>query len=161
MKELKQSFENVGMQNVITYINSGNIIFKDEQHAEGEIPGILEEMIKKDFKLDIKVVIRGMKDYQKVIQAIPENWTNDQNMKSDVMFLWEEIDNKSILKELPIKSEIDTVKYIPGTILWSVSRKSQPKSGMVKLVGTKIYKQMTIRNVNTTRKIWELMNSIK
>jgi uncharacterized protein (DUF1697 family) len=30
---------------------------------------------------------------------------------------------------------------------------------MSKIVGSKIYKQVTVRNVNTTRKIYELMQA--
>ena len=39
----------------------------------------------------------------------------------------------------------------------SVNRTNAGKSGLNKLAGTKIYKQMTIRNVNTVRKVFELM----
>lgn len=161
MKALKKSFESVGMQSVITYINSGNIIFKNDTEAPQKLPEILEKIIQKDFALDIKVVIRSIKDYQRIMEALPENWANDQEMKSDVMFLWKEIDNESILNTLPAKPEIDTVKYVPGSLLWSIGRKNQSKSGILKLMGTKTYHLMTIRNVNTARKIWELMNSIK
>ncbi|MEX2104256.1 MAG: DUF1697 domain-containing protein, partial [Bacilli bacterium] len=80
-------------------------------------------------------------------------------MKSDVMFLWDDVDNESVLDLLVIKPEIDTVKYVAGAILWSVDRNNVSKSGMMKLVGSKIYQQMTVRNVNTTRKIYELMQN--
>ncbi len=84
---------------------------------------------------------------------------NDKDMKSDVMFLWDEIDDESVLENLVIKPNIDTVKYVPGAILWSVDKKNVTKSGMSKIVGSKIYKQVTVRNVNTTRKIYELMQA--
>lgn len=79
-------------------------------------------------------------------------------MRSDVLFLWDEIDDESVLNKLVIKPEIDTVKYVHGAILWSVE-KNITKSGMTKLVGSKPYQQITIRNVNTTRKIYELMQA--
>lgn len=80
-------------------------------------------------------------------------------MKSDVMFLWDEIDHASLLEKLVIKPNIDTVKYVPGALLWAVEKKQYSKSGLSKLVGTQVYKQMTIRNVNTARKIYELMRA--
>ncbi|MFS0646816.1 hypothetical protein [Siminovitchia sp. 179-K 8D1 HS] len=40
-------------------------------------------------------------------------------MKSDVLFLWDDIDNEFVLDKLIIKQEIDMVKYSTGAILWS------------------------------------------
>lgn len=67
------------------------------------------------------------------------------------MFLWEEIKGGSILEKLVIK---------PGIVLWKVERKNASKSGKMKLSGSKLYQQMTIRNVNTVRKIHEIMEKI-
>ncbi len=82
-------------------------------------------------------------------------------MKCDIMFLWEHMDKPNILKQLTIKPEIEEVKYVSGAILWRVDRTSVTKSGMMKLVGTELYRHMTIRNCNTTRKLLELMNKIE
>ena len=159
MKQLKQTFEEVDMRDVVTYINTGNIIFTREGLSKTEIAHILEEAIEKDFGLQIKVVIRSMDEMTKIIKAIPDSWKNDKEMKSDVMFLWDDIDDESVLEHLVIKPDIDTVKYVPGAILWTVDKKNVTRSGMSKIVGSKVYKQMTVRNVNTTRKIYELMHA--
>ena len=124
-----------------------------------ELLRILEEAIHHDFGLPIKVVIRSVEDVREIINAIPDNWQNDKGMTSDVMFLWDEIDDASVMANLVIKPDIDTVKYVPGAILWSVDKKNVTKSGKSKIIGSKIYKQVTVRNVNTTRKIYELMQA--
>jgi uncharacterized protein (DUF1697 family) len=157
MKLLKQTFERVGMNDVVTYINTGNIIFSYSGISKSELSRILEEAIHHDFGLQIKVVIRSVNDVRKIINAIPDTWKNDKEMTSDVLFLWDEIDDESVLENLVIKPNIDTVKYVPGAILWSVDKKNVTKSGKSKIVGSKIYKQVTVRNVNTTRRIYELM----
>lgn len=159
MKQLKQTFERVGMKDVVTYINTGNIIFSINGRSKNELSSILEEAIHHDFGLQIKVVVRSMDDVREIIREIPDTWENDKDMKSDVMFLWEEIDDESVLENLVIKPNIDTVKYVPGAILWSVDKVNVTKSGMSKIIGSKIYKQVTVRNVNTTRKIYELMEA--
>lgn len=157
MKVLKQTFERVGMKDVVTYINTGNIIFSSNYQSKMELSRILEEAIHDDFGLRIKVVVRSIDDVRGIIHAIPDTWKNDKDMKSDVMFLWDEIDDEAVLENLVIKPTIDTVKYVPGAILWSIEKKNANKSGMSKIIGTKIYKQVTVRNVNTARKIYELM----
>ncbi|MDH5161079.1 DUF1697 domain-containing protein [Heyndrickxia oleronia] len=159
MKVLKQTFEEAGMNDVVTYINTGNIIFSYKGKFQTELSCILEDAIHDDFGLQIKVVVRSIDDVRAIINAIPDTWKNDKDMKSDVMFLWDEIDDESILTKLVIKPKVDTVKYIPGAILWSVDKKNVTKSGMLKLIGSKLYKQVTIRNVNTARKIYELMQA--
>ena len=159
MKLLKLQFEKAGMNDVLTYINTGNIIFSNKGLSKTELSSILEDAIHNDFGLQIKVVVRSVDDVREIINSIPDTWKNDKDMKSDVLFLWDEIDDESVLKNLVVKPNIDTVKYVPGAILWSVEKKNVTKSGMSKIVGSTIYKQVTVRNVNTARKIYELMQN--
>lgn len=160
MKELKKVFEEAGMTSVKTYLNSGNIIFADRLHKEEELPVLLEAAILSHFDLSIKVLVYSFDDFQQIAASIPENWTNDQDMKSDVWFLWPEADDAAVLEELTIEPEIDRVKYIPGAVLWSVGKAYSAKSGMQKVIGTKLYKLVTIRNVNTVRKVSGLMEEM-
>lgn len=157
MKILKKSFETAGMTDVVTYINSGNIIFTNKDLNTFKLAETLEAVILKDFELDIKVLLRSKDEIESIINFLPENWKNDNDMKSDVMFLWDEIDDESILENLKIRPDIDNVIYRPGAVLWSVDKVNASKSGISKIVGTKIYKKMTVRNVNTVRKIHSLM----
>ena len=160
MKLLKETFEGAGMNSVTTYINSGNVIFVDMKHSKEEISKILEEVIFRNFNLYIKVLVRSINDFESIIKNIPESWKNDKSMRSDVLFLWEEIDRKIVLDELKLNSEKDNVIYVPGVILWSLDKKNINKSGMNKLIGTKVYKKITVRNVNTTRRIYEIMKKL-
>lgn len=89
MKQLKETFEQAGMQKVVTYINSGNIIFADDQErtdAHMEISELLEQAIAADFGLQIKVLLRNLEEMASVMQVLPSDWTNDDQAKSDVLF---------------------------------------------------------------------------
>jgi len=160
MKQLKATFERIGMSKVVTYINTGNIIFENNGLSQHELVDIIERGIAEDFQLSIKVVIRSIKQYGEMMKAIPDDWRNDTSMKSDIMFLWEDVDNKDVLEQLKVKAGIDTIYYVAGAVLWSVAREHVTKSGMTGIIGTAVYKKMTIRNVNTTRKIYELMQQV-
>lgn len=157
MKQLKTAFEQAGMHDVVTYINTGNIIFTDKEHSKDELSALLEQTIFEHFGLSIKVLIRSIEDYRNMIRLLPETLSNDQAMKSDVLFLWDDIDEEAVLDKLDIRPEYDRAMYAPGAILWSVDRENATKSGMHQIIGTKIYQRVTVRNVNTTRKIYELM----
>ena len=160
MKLLKESFERLEMQAVVTYINSGNVIFKDELHTKSQIAALIENVILEDFALDINVLICNKDVFDQMIKIMPKSWKNDDKTKCDALFLWEIIDRDTLIEELQIRPEIDTVMYTPGVILWAVDRENVTKSGLMKLSGTKLYKKMTVRNVNTARKIHEIMREL-
>lgn len=157
MKQLKKSFEQAGMNNVVTYINSGNIVFTNLTGTKAEISRILELAIQENFGLQIKVLVLDFEDMKRIMSVLPETWTNDAKMKCDVLFLWDEINNESVMDSLVIKPDIDTVIYVSGAIIWSVDKQNLTKSGMTKIIGSNIYRKITARNVNTTRKIYDLM----
>lgn len=159
MKQLKATFERLGLQNVVTYINTGNIVFTDDARTAQELSGLLEDAISADFGLKIKVIIRTIEEIATIMASLPEHWVNNQEMKSDVLYLWDEINHESVLEELPIKPEVDRVIYVPGAILWSYDRENAGRSGMNKIIGTKLYSLVTVRNVNTARKIYDLMKA--
>jgi uncharacterized protein (DUF1697 family) len=48
------------MESVITYINSGNIVFINKKHTKSELSARIEKAIFEDFNLDIKVLIRSI-----------------------------------------------------------------------------------------------------
>lgn len=161
MKLLKETFIRQGMESVVTYINSGNVIFKDTKHTKEEITLLLQNAIFEEFQLNIKVLVRSINDFKQIMKIMPESWKNDENMRADVLFLWEEIDKNTLLDELKNKPQIDIVIYVPGAILWAVDRCNVTKSGIQKLAGTKLIKYMTVRNVNTTRKIYDIMRELQ
>ncbi|MPM18183.1 hypothetical protein SDC9_64589 [bioreactor metagenome] len=161
MKLLKETFVRIGMKSVVTYINSGNVIFADMQHTQAEIATRLEKAISEDFRLEIKVFVRSINDFDHIMKILPKSWKNDKDMKCDVLFLWDEVDGETLLRELEIKPNIDTVIYGPGAVLWAVDKCNVTKSGLLKLVGTSLYKNVTVRNVNTTRKLYEIMKELQ
>jgi uncharacterized protein (DUF1697 family) len=157
MKKLATTFESAGASNVKTYINSGNIIFEDSSSNSKHLASSLENAIESDFGFPVKVLLRDIDAMKATVKALPETWQNNTDMKCDVMYLWEDFNRKNVLKELVVKPGIDEVKYVDGALLWRVDRNSVTKSGMLKIIGTDLYKQMTIRNCNTTRKLLAMM----
>lgn len=160
MKKLKSTFESLGFTNVVTYINSGNIIFEELLKDEKDIVSEIENAIKQNFQLMIKVLVRSLENMETICSELPSTWVKNETMRTDVMFLWEQFDRPEIIEQMQI-NPVDNVKYVPGALLWNVEGKNYGKSGMTKLIGTKLYKAMTIRNVNTVRKLHELMTALK
>jgi uncharacterized protein (DUF1697 family) len=160
MQELKLVLEQAGMKNVKTYINSGNVLFESELMGTTKIAALLEKVIEAKFGFNVKVLVWDKYSLAALEDALPKTWVNDTVMRCDILFLWETIDSPLIVDQLTLKPGIDNVKYEKGALLWSVERKNATKSGMLKIIGTDIYKQMTIRNCNTLRKLVTLSDAM-
>jgi uncharacterized protein (DUF1697 family) len=158
MSRLKKLFEKLGYTNILTYINSGNIIFETKGTTQA-LAKTIDAAMEKEFKIPVIVTVRTQKEIEKLDAAIPTHWVNDDIMKTDVMFLWKEYDSKKVLDQLIIKPDIDDVMYLKGALVWRVDRKKVTRSGMMQIVGTALYKKMTVRNINTLRKLKVLMES--
>ena len=161
MKKLKIIFENLGFTKVSTYINSGNIIFEDSNLSHGNLIQTIEEAILKDFGLRIKVLVRDINNIQNVVKSISETWQNNTEMKTDIMFLWDEVDSKEVLNRFKGNPGIDNLLYISGAVVWNIDRKNYNQSSIPKMIGTKLYSQMTARNVNTVRKVCTMMKALR
>jgi uncharacterized protein (DUF1697 family) len=131
MIRLKNVFESLGFLQVTTYINSGNVIFSSTIKGD-TLDTLIEEAIEKEFQFHVPVVIRSQENIKKLTKTIPTNWTNDTDQKTDVMFLWEEVNSKSTLENLVLKKDYDTVEYISGAIVWNVKRKTLQKVDYLK-----------------------------
>lgn len=156
MESLKKTFKKLGFTKVTSYINSGNVVFNTDNSNEASITSEIERAIKQEHKLSINVIVRTADNMKLVADSMPTTWVNNSKTKTNIMFLWPEVANKNILDEITI-TDYDEVRYVPGALIWRVEKANLSKSGMMKLVGNKLYKKMTIRNANTVRKIAQLM----
>jgi uncharacterized protein (DUF1697 family) len=159
MKELKASFEKLGFQDVVTYINSGNIIFKDSRQDIPKLTQLIESGIKAHCKMDIRVVIKSQKELAAICKTLPRDWVTDKVMRTDVMFLWGEVDTPEMIAAIPVNPKVDRLLHVKGALIWNVTREDYGKSKVPKMIGSRFYKNMTARNANTTRKLLELMSS--
>jgi uncharacterized protein (DUF1697 family) len=125
MRELRRQFEKLGCSDVSTYINSGNVIFRDRRSAS-TLTHELEKVLGR------RVAVRSLAQMKALCGRIPGDWVNDKEQKTDVGFALDE----------------------PRELLWHALRKDlAPREGPEWDV------EVTARNVNTTRKLLELMNS--
>lgn len=156
MSRLKTVFEDQGCTNVRTYINSGNVVFKTSKDLIN-VCNKLETAIEHEFGFRVPVIVRSAENIAKLCEAIPPEWVNDTTQKTDVMFLWDDIDSPDILRQIDLKSDIENVVYLPGALVWNIGRENVTKGSGIKLIKTDLYKHMTVRNINTVRKLHALM----
>lgn len=160
MSSLKASFEKMGFQDVTTYINSGNIIFNATENDARKLERKIERMLSSEHKLERKVVVRSFSEMANLVKSLPKEWNADPNWKYNVIFLRHSIDSENVLEALGAKTDIEQVAYRPGTLLWSARISDLSRTTMLKLSSQKIFQDMTVRNTNTTKKLYELMKQM-
>jgi uncharacterized protein (DUF1697 family) len=159
MATLKAAFEEMGCSSVRTYINSGNVVFRDRR-GEAKLAATAEGAIADRFGLDVPVLVRDLANIRSLCAEIPDGWTNDKEQKTDVFFLWKEIDTPDLLEAVAFKPEIENVLHVHGALVWNIARANATRGSSIKLVRSDLYGKMTIRNVNTVRKLLALMEEL-
>ncbi len=157
MRELAAAFEAAGMTDVRTYINSGNVIFTNDTHPQHRLAPLLEQTIARAYGFHVDVLVKSIEQMRDIVAVLPETWRNDSTMKCDVVFLWDALDPHTVLSDLAPRQGIDDVRTAPGAVIWKVDRPNATKSGLLKMLGMSLYRQVTLRNCNTLRKIVALM----
>lgn len=160
MSALKESFTALGFAQVTTYINSGNIVFKSKETDARKLEQKIEAMLAKEYDLGSRVVIRSLAEMERLVESLPPSWTGDNRWRYNVIFLRHTIDAEDILTDVPIKEGIEELFYRPGTLLWAAQVSEITRSNMVKLASRKMYQDMTVRNLNTTKKLCALMKKV-
>ena len=161
MQPLKESFERLGFTDVSTYINSGNVLFRSRARDARRLERKIDAMLATEFGLAGKTVVRNRAEMEQLLKTIDRTWRPDPDWRYNVIFLRHTIDSPDIVKDLAAKPEIERLEYCPGTLLWSARIDGLTRSAMVKLPARPIYKDMTVRNLNTTRKVCELMHHLE
>lgn len=152
--------ESLGFYDVVIYINSGNAIFvADIPPTRHEVQTALEAQ----FGFEIPTLVLSAEKIRAIAEAIPADWTNDppkpdkSGQKSDVLYLFDEANTPEVLQKLGYRPEIETMLYVDGAVLANVTRLNQSRYSLLKTVGTPLYKQMTVRNILTARKLAQLV----
>lgn len=157
--EFKQILEDLGLQDVFIYINSGNAIFTSSHEPQSKD---VQVALEAHFGFDIPTLVLSGERVIAIAKAIPSSWTNDapqpdkSGQKSDVLYLFDEVNTPAIIEQLGYKPDIETMHYVDGAVITNITRANQMKGSLQRLVGSKLYSNVTIRNVNTARKLAEL-----
>lgn len=94
---------------------------------------------------------------KKVIAGTPTFWKKD-DIRKYVAFIKEPMTAVVAAKEIPVREGVDILDVGDGVLYMATKMSGLTKSGYTKIVGTKVYQDMTMRNLNTTQKILTLMD---
>jgi uncharacterized protein (DUF1697 family) len=159
MTDLKKAVEELGFKNVQTFIQSGNVIFESDNKNRREITAKLEASLQNIFAYDSRVVVRDYEQFKKIISEIPADWEKRRDLRCYIAFIREPKSSQDVAKEINLKEGIDFIKQGQGIVYMSTLLSGITRSSLTKLVSKEIYKDITIRNYNTVRKLMALMEN--
>ena len=160
MSRLKEAFKEHGFEDVITYINSGNLIFSSRNSLENEITlkKQCEEILLHTFKLAIPVAIFSVVDFSDALHHAPLWWDSDKNSKHNAIFVIPPTTTQDIIEQGGLTpSEYEQVGCYGQVIFWSAPLKTFSRTRLSKFVSKNGYGNITIRNANTTKKLLQLV----
>ncbi len=158
MAQLAQTFTKLGFASVKTFIASGNVIFSAPKQDLRKLEEKIEKALVKQFDYDAKVVVKSKPELDAIVKAL---WKKPSAaMRYYVMFLRHAVDKKTVLDQFEPRKGVETLTYAPGALLWAADKNKLGKSTVAKkMLAKAIYQEMTVRNLNTTTKIAELMDA--
>ncbi len=105
MTDLQRMFESAGLDNVQTYIQSGNVIFESEEGEAGSLEERIERQLEKAAGSRIRLFVRTMRELQSIVSKSPFTAADGETVH--VAFLGRKPDQKSRQALLSLKSEAD------------------------------------------------------
>jgi uncharacterized protein (DUF1697 family) len=155
MADLCACIEDLGYGDVRTYIASGNVLFRSAERPAA-LETKIERALEKRFALPIRVVVRSSREVTRIAESVPARWIGADDVRVTVGFLMRGTTARSAARLLRPRDEIDELISAPGALMWATRKDALTRSG-IRLIGTPLYKEMTLRNLNTTLKLAELL----
>jgi uncharacterized protein (DUF1697 family) len=146
----------------MTYINSGNVIFDSEEQSTIKLVKKCKEALETQFWFPIRLALIDVNTLKDALEHVPEWWGDDPNSKHNAIFVIQPATAKEVIVDAgKIKPEYEQLYAYKEIIFWSAPLKTFSRTRWSKIVGTKAYQNITIRNANTTKRLLDLAISLK
>jgi len=162
MDALRTCLADAGLQDVSTYIASGNVLFSSglsPKKAESTVDSALENA----FGYKGPTVVITETDYKTIIKQAPRGFgTTPDTLHSDVVFLKSPYKASEVLNDviaLKLRDGVDTVAAGTKALYFTRVSAQRTKSRMNKITELASYKSMTIRSWTTAKKLESLLDA--
>lgn len=153
MEALRQYFEMPGFKNVVTYIQSGNVLFDSKETDEDKLLAKIDRQLTKQLGYPVPVVLRSLEEIKEVVRKNPfKDEPAESARKLYVYFLSGAPDKASHALLDGYKSEGEDYKVI-GREMYFMA----PAFGNTKLNNTVIERKL---GVSATARNWATVNKV-
>ena len=152
MADLKELYKKLGYKNIVTYIQSGNVIFEAKEKDQSKIEAKIYKAIQKAYGFEVPIVVRSVEEIEEIIS------NNPFTKKTAIESL-----HLTFLKEIPSEENLEkiaTYDYSPDQfkiVGKNVFLYCEGKYHKTKLSNTFFEKKL---KVGTTTRNWKTVNKL-
>ena len=155
MADLKTAFERRGFKNVITYINSGNVLF-DSDLEESTVKSDCENIIAENFGMGIPVCVISAAELSDALAHAPDWWNQSPDARHDAFFVIPPVTAEQIVAHIgQVKEEYECLSYHGRVVFWSAPMATFSRTRVAQIIpkDKSMYHAITVRNANTALKL--------
>ncbi len=161
MVELVACFERLGFEGVRTYIQSGNVLFRSPEHNTAKLTADIESALSKTFGYAVRVVLCSRPQFGRVVEHAPDGFGQDTAHRYYVLFVKKPVRASEVFASIVPREGVDEVAVGDGVVYVASRLDMITKSSLSKIAGTPLYQDVTIRNWNTTKKLYDLLQAME
>jgi uncharacterized protein (DUF1697 family) len=151
MADLRACFENMGLANVATYIQSGNVLFSTTEKDKTSLINTIEKALSESFDYNSRIVLITHQHLKSIVEEAPPGFGQQEDTyRYDVIFLKEPLTAAEAIKSVTTKAGVDTAHQGQAVLYFSRLSSRATQSHIRKIISLPMYQNMTIRNWNTT-----------
>ncbi len=157
MSGLKKLFLGSGFLDVVTYLNSGNVVFRTRNAAPDRLRSVIESAVKRQFALEIKVLVSTLEQLIRCLRACP--YDPGKLRPGENIFL-------TILSSVPVAELVDNLTsakdetdecLTTGNVVYILTRRGYSKTSYANsFIEKTLAVDATTRNINSLNKIAEI-----
>jgi uncharacterized protein (DUF1697 family) len=161
MADLKACFERCKLQNVATFIQSGNVVFETSEDDPVKLTRLLEAALSRTFNsYEARIVLCSHAKLRRIVAKAPKGFGAEAaKYRYDVIYLRPPLKAPDAIKSVSTKEGVDQAFAGPDVLYFCRLIARASESRLARIVGLPIYRDLTIRNWNTTNKLLALMDA--
>ena len=152
MAELRAAFEQLGLDDVVSYIQTGNVFFRAPRQKRADLAARIESGLSDRLGVALKVVVLTEPRLRSVVDDAPAGF-GGEDFKCDVIFLRPPLLVRTALAAIETREEIDQVWTGPEVLYFSRLAARASGSRLSNFVMAPEYQEVTIRSWRTVTKL--------
>jgi uncharacterized protein (DUF1697 family) len=157
MKELRALFEDLGYEDVKTYLQSGNVVFEDRSSTARKLAVDIEDAIARAFELQVTVIMRTRQEFQRVAAGNPFPTEGVKPSSLHVVFLAKPASSRTVKSLDPDRSPPDEFAVRGREVYLLLPNGSVRTKLTIDYFEKALSTRATARNWNTVTKVLDLM----
>ncbi len=153
MSDLKSCLESLGLNQVHTVLQTGNVVFESQINDKQKLKQLIETSLTQTFGYPAKVQIYTQSELATIVENYPFAIKND-DFQNYVIFLEKDKAKALIKAAVGLDMKVEETQVGKNVVYWRVRRGMTVKSPFSKNLVKPQFKEFnTVRNMNTLKKL--------